>query len=1011
METIEPNDLSLGFVEALYADFLRDPQSVSEDWQKYFQKLAQEASGAGFRAKPQLGPNQRERGLFEKPDASSQANFSFGNTSGTSSNAPGNQAPLQNSSRSDIAALQERTDQMVRAYRVRGHLFARLDPLGQPPKGKISDLEPGFFGLKDEDLDKPVSGLSIFGPDSLTLRKVVDRLTNTYCRSIGVQFMHIDNAQVRSWLTDRMEGTENRSTLSREQQIDILTRLTDAAIFEEFIQKKYLGAKSFSLEGSESLIPLLNLAIEKAGEQKITEIVLGMAHRGRLNVLVNIMGKKPRDIFNEFEDAHPELALGRGDVKYHLGYSSEWNTAAGEKIHLSLCFNPSHLEFVNPVALGRLRAKQDRAKDENRDLGLAVLIHGDAAFAGEGIIQEILNMSELPGYRVGGTLHVILNNQIGFTTTPQEGRSSTYATDVAKLLQIPIFHVNGEDPEAVATVVNLAMDFRKKFKRDVVIDMYGYRRRGHNEGDEPSFTQPQLYNTIAKRKSVREGYLDHLLKLGGVTREESDRISAKRTEQLEEDLSVARRKEYTRTQEGPSRVWKGFIGGPEKNIEEVDTGITADRIRELMDKLTTLPADFTPHPKVEKILELRRQMGRGEKPLDWAAAEALAFASLSEEGFRLRLTGQDVQRGTFSHRHAVLHDIENGKTFMPLEHLSDKQGKVEIHNSPLCENGVLGFEYGYSLDCPKGFIIWEAQFGDFANVAQPIIDQFIVSGEEKWRRLSGLIMLLPHGMEGMGPEHSSARLERFLAQSAEDNIQVVNATTPAQYFHLLRRQMLRPWRKPLIVMTPKSLLRAARAVSPISDFIQQDFTSKEIIKNRFHRILPDTTLNDEQARKVTSVLLCSGKVYYDLEEERERLGRADIAILRLEQLYPLYTETLAKALAPFPDNLPVTWVQEESENMGAWRYLRVRFGEKLLGRFPFDVISRAASSSPATGSASSHKLEQKLILTKAFSPAAGAPKSEMVISDGPSAGKSDEKGNGNVTSKPDQKIVDSSKSR
>ncbi|MDB6035912.1 MAG: 2-oxoglutarate dehydrogenase, subunit, partial [Verrucomicrobiales bacterium] len=524
---------------------------------------------------------------------------------------------------------------------------------------------------------------------------------------------------------------------------------------------------------------------------------------------------------------------------------------------------------------------------------------------------------------------------------------------VAKMLQIPIFHVNGEDPEAVATVINLAMDFRKEFKRDVVIDMYGYRRRGHNEGDEPSFTQPQLYNTIARRKPVREGYLEHLLKLGGVTREEADRISAKRTEQLEEELSVARRKEFTRTQEGPSRVWKGYVGGPESGVKDVDTGIPAKRLGELMDKLNKLPSGFHPHPKVEKILELRRQMGQGEKPLDWASAEALAFASLTMDGFRIRMSGQDCQRGTFSHRHAVLHDIVDGSTYMPLQHLAENQSPVEIHNSPLTENGVLGFEYGYSLDTPKGIVIWEAQFGDFVNVAQPIIDQFIVSAEDKWKRLSGLVMLLPHGFEGMGPEHSSARLERFLAQAAEDNIQVVNASTPAQYFHLLRRQVLRQWRKPLIVMTPKSLLRLPRAVSPIED----------LATGGFQRILGDTTVRPDQVKQI---LMCSGKIYYDLDEEREKHARTDIAILRIEQLYPLYPQYLTKALAPYAEGTPVTWVQEEPENMGAWRYLLVRFGESLLGRHPFRGIHRAASSSPATGSASSHKLEQKQILAKAF---------------------------------------------
>ncbi len=936
MAGIEPNDLSLGFVEALYADFIRNPESVPEDWRRFFRDLPADSA---FRARPQLGPSHPSASLFSAAQAPSEA--------------AGARAAADDAGERRAAVLQDRVDSMVRAYRVRGHLFAQIDPLGLPPKGKVEDIEPGSFGLKEEDLDRPVSGMSIPGAATVTVRSLLERMQNTYCRSIGVQFMHIDNPKVRSWLTERMEGTENRMSLTREQQLGILTRLSDAVLFEEFIQKKYLGAKSFSLEGSESLIPLLDLAIEKAGTQRIDEIVLAMAHRGRLNVLANIMGKSPGDIFHEFEDKDPEALLGRGDVKYHLGYSSDWMAKNGHRIHLSLCFNPSHLEFVNPVAQGRLRAKQDRVGDARRERGLALLIHGDAAFAGEGILQEVLNMSELPGYRTGGSLHVVLNNQIGFTTSPVEGRSTTYATDVAKMLQIPIFHVNGEDPEAVAAVVNLAMDFRKTFQRDVVIDMYGYRRRGHNEGDEPGFTQPLLYRTIERRKSVREGYLEHLLKLGGVTREEADRIAAKRTEQLEELLSEARRKEYTRKQEGPSRVWKGVYGGLESSVKDVDTGVPIDRLGRLMEGLTRLPADFQPHPKVEKILEQRRLMGQGKRPLDWASAEALAFASLAASGTRIRLTGQDAQRGTFSQRHSVLHDVQNGRHWMPLQHLEGDQAPVEIWNSPLTENGVLGFEYGYSLDYPTSLVLWEAQFGDFVNVAQPIIDQFIASAEDKWKRLSGLVMLLPHGFEGMGPEHSSARLERFLTMSADDNWQVINPSTPAQYFHALRRQVVRPWRKPLVVMTPKSLLRLPAAVSALED----------LAKGTFQRYLGDTAIRPDRAARV---LLCSGKIYYELKEERERLGREDVAIVRLEQLYPLYPATLNEALSPYAEGTPVYWVQEDPENMGAWRYLRVRFGERLLGRYPFQGIHRPASSSPATGSASSHKLEQKQLLATAF---------------------------------------------
>ena len=607
-------------------------------------------------------------------------------------------------------------------------------------------------------MERRFSSETLHRDGPLTLREILDCLRNTYCRSIGVQFMHIDDLSTRRWLQERMEGTENRLKLGRDEQIRILTRLTDAVIFEEFIRKKFIGAKSFSLEGGESLIPLLELAIERGAEEGLDEIVLAMAHRGRLNVLANIIGKSPREIFREFEDSDPELYLGRGDVKYHLGYSNDWRTASGRKVHLSLCFNPSHLEFVNPVAVGRMRAKQDRVGDRERKRGMVLLIHGDASFAGEGGIQETLNLSQLDGYTVGGTLHVIVNNQIGFTTSPSEYRSTPYTTDVAKMLQSPIFHVNGEDPEAVARVVQLSMDFRRTFKRDVVIDMYCYRRLGHNEGDEPTFTQPVLYRAIERRKPVREGYLEHLLALGEVTREEADGIAARRREHLEKELSEARKEEYVPHPQTLSGVWEGYHGGPERRRDRSRDRSGSRAPSSLLQVQTHLPEGFHSHPKIERGIRLRREMAEGKRPLDWSVAEALAFASLATEGVRVRLTGQDTARGTFSQRHAVLHDFENGQLYVPLQHLSTDQATVEIYNSPLSELAALGFEYGYSLDCPDGLILWEAQFGDFYNAAQVIVDQFIASAEDKWRRLSGLVLLLPHGFEGMGPEHSSARL-------------------------------------------------------------------------------------------------------------------------------------------------------------------------------------------------------------------------------------------------------------
>jgi 2-oxoglutarate dehydrogenase E1 component len=924
------NSLSIEFIEGLYSDFLREPYSVPDEWREYFSAWA---NGAAPRRNG-FGPSFRPPGLF-----------SAGKAPAARTAAPENQASND---------MQHRVDRLVREYRVRGHVMAKIDPLDLP-RSYQPELEPYFHDFTEEDMDRTFVTGAIHGVSERTLREILELLRNTYCRSIGVQFMHIDDLAVRHWLLTRMEHTQNRIDLAREQQLAILSRLTDAVMFEEFIQKKYIGAKSFSLEGAESLIPLLDLTIEKAGSQGVREIVMAMAHRGRLNVLANIMGKRPREIFREFEDSAPDFRNGRGDVKYHLGYSSQWRTAAGKEIHLSLCFNPSHLEFVNPVALGRTRAKQDRNGDYQRTQTLTLLIHGDAAFAGEGVTQETLNLSQLTGYRTGGTLHVVVNNQIGFTTSPHEARSCNYATDVARMLQIPIFHVNGEDPEAVAAVVNIALDFRAAFQRDVVIDMYCYRRRGHNEGDEPAFTQPVLYQAIDKRKTVREGYLDHLLALGGVTREEADRMVSGRQEQLEEELRIARGNETLPRLQPMQGIWKSYLGGPDRLAPEVETKVDRARLASLLHAQTKLPNDFQPHPKVLRIIKSRQAMAAGSQPLDWAAAESLAFATLAVEGHRIRLSGQDCGRGTFSQRHAVLHDTRDGHRYIPLSRLEPGQAPVEIVNSPLSEVAVLGFDYGYSLDCPSGLVMWEAQFGDFVNVAQVIIDQFLTSAEDKWRRLSGLVLLLPHGFEGMGPEHSSARLERFLLLAAEDNIQIVNLTTPAQYYHCLRRQVLRRWAKPLVMMTPKSLLRHPNCISTLDD----------LANGSFQRFLPDDSPNRNPVRRV---LMCSGKIYYDLAAERLQGNHEDVAILRLEQLYPLSDEVIAEAMKPYADGTPVVWVQEEPENMGAWRHLLVRFGDRLLDRWPFRGVCRHTASSPATGSFTRHKLEQSGLIAEAFGP-------------------------------------------
>ena len=914
-----PAPANVAYVEDLHADWCRDPASVSTDWRAYFERAARNG-GAWSRAEQGI---QRVVPLFN---------------------------PRRHAR--DTGPHSPRIEQLLRAFRVRGHLGANVNPLGDTP-ALPDELHYSAHGFSEGDLDRAFFCEIIAEQSPRPLREIIDQLRATYCRYIGVQYMHIDDFKVRRWLQERMEPMANRRHVARETQLRILTKLTDAVIFEEFVRRKFLGAKTFSLEGCESLVPLLDLAIEKAGGQGVREIVIGMAHRGRLNVLANILGKSARQIFHEFVDDEPEKYMGGGDVKYHLGYSNDWESADGNKVHLSLCFNPSHLEYINPVALGRVRAKQDRVGDTTRDECMGLLIHGDAAFAGEGIVPETINLSQLDGYATGGTLHVVINNQIGFTTGPGEARSSRYCTEVARMLQTPVFHVNGENPEAVAQCLEVAMDFRQQFRRDVFIDMYGYRRLGHNESDEPAFTQPLLYRAIRARKSVRDGYLDHLLKLKGINREEADEIADRRRAYLESELNEAKDESYQPPDETKRGVWvrNKFYGGPEATVKSPETGVPRAKLKRLIDALTSPPKNFKPHPKLAKIQEHWVTMGTGEAPITWAAAETLALGSVATEGFRVRLSGEDCQRGTFSHRHAVLHDYETGRTWCPLQHLTEDQAPVDIINSPLSEAGVMGFDYGYSLDCPDGLILWEAQFGDFVNAAQVIIDQFISSGEDKWNRLSGLVLLLPHGFEGMGPEHASARIERCLQLCAEDNIQVAQPTTPAQYFHLLRRQVVRPWRKPLVIFTPKSLLRHHECVSSIN----------ELARGRFHHVLGD----DRQIKTPRRLLLSSGKVHYELAHFREEQQIEDVALLRLEQYYPWRDERLAKILAKYPAKTELVWVQDEPENMGAWRWLRPHL-ERVIGDRRLKVASRVESASPATGSAAAHKLEQQQLLEDAF---------------------------------------------
>lgn len=907
------NITSQTYIDALYEEYLRDPSSLAAEWQQYFRDFQPLASGAA------------------------------------------NGRPPPRDSVSEAVVLQDRVDQLVRGFRVRGHLEAKLDPLGMP-RATNAELNPESYGLQPEDFKRQVSSRTIGGADVRTLEELIEQMRTTYCRSIGAQFMHIDDHEVRSWLQERMERSQNRIQLDRPTQLRILNKLTDAVIFEEFVRKKFVGAKTFSLEGAETLIPLLDLCIEKSAAQGVREIVLGMAHRGRLNVLANILGKRTQNIFWSFDDPDPESNRGGGDVLYHMGYSNDYATSRGNKVHISLCFNPSHLEFVNAVALGRCRSKQDRNADANRTRCLTVLIHGDASFIGEGIVQETLNLSQLPGYQVGGTMHVIVNNQIGFTTHAHEARSTTYASDVAKMLQIPIFHVNGEDPEAVAQVVELSMEFRSRFQRDVVIDMYCYRRLGHNESDEPRFTQPLMYKLIDARPTIRDSYLKHLLKLQGITQEEADRIATARRSALEQDLEATRQTQFSSDSQSLAGYWNGYYGGPERIEDDGLTGVDPGRLSQVLRGLGQIPADFVLNKKLERMIAARLEMADGQRPLDWATAELAAFGTLAVEGHGVRLTGQDCERGTFSQRHGVLIDSETGNKHFPLQQLSADQATVEIYNSPLSEAGVLGFEYGYSLDAPESLILWEAQFGDFWNVAQVIVDQFISSAEDKWRRLSGLVMLLPHGFEGAGPEHCSARLERFLTLAAEHNFQVTNPSTAAQYFHLLRRQVIRKWRKPLIVLTPKSLLREPAVMSPFEEFTT----------GRFQRVLGDPRA--AEIHNPAKIVLCSGKIGIDLLKAREERGIDDLAILRFEQLYPFPKADLTRLLNHYSTGTPVFWVQEEPRNMGAWTYLRMKWDEQdLSSEWVLSGITRPESASPSTGSKKTHAIEQQELMDQALS--------------------------------------------
>ena len=904
-----PTHANSDVIEAAYSTWLANPDSVDPTWRAFFQ---------GF----SLGSN------------------------GTSLGNAGAAAAIIDSSK------QAQVLRLINAYRAHGHMQAHLDPLSPPP-APFSRLNYQHFGLTEADLGESFAVGNFKEGGQLKLRTLITALNETYCGHIGVEYLHMQDLDARDWLQRHMEAAHNRPSFARDQKVRILRRLFKAELFEKFLHTRFVGQKRFSLEGGETMIAAFDALIEHCPEVGVEEIVMGMAHRGRLSVLTNIL-RKPFDIlFEQFSENYiPHAVGGDGDVKYHLGYEAELMTASGKTIEVRLAANPSHLEIVNPVVEGKARARQRIRGDVDRRRVLPFLIHGDAAFAGQGVVPEALNFSQLPGYRTGGTVHFVINNQIGFTTLPSDARSTRYCTDVAKMIEAPIFHVNGDDPEAVCYVTRLALEFRVRFQRDVVIDMYCYRRHGHNEADEPAFTQPVLYKKIATHPLISTPYSERLVLEDTLSQQGSEAIKAEYTAAMEASFEKAKAAEAASQAAGHAN--SPFAGStaifqPGYSYAPVSTGVSAKVIAKVVAGLTKVPANFKVNPKIKRLLDARTQSHKDGGPVDWGFGEALAFGSLLVEGTPIRLSGQDCERGTFSHRHAVLYDSDTREKYVPLLNIDEKQERFCVYNSHLSEAAVLGFDYGYSLDYPRMLCIWEAQFGDFANGAQVVIDQFIASSESKWQRMSGMVLLLPHGYEGQGPEHSSARLERFLQLCAEDNIQVANITTPANYFHALRRQMKRDFRKPLIVMSPKSLLRLPAAVSKIAEFTTGSF--QEII-------------DDVQAPKAAKrLILCSGKVYYDLDAYRTANKVADTAIVRVEQLYPLHKDHLAQIAKSYGD-AKLVWCQEESQNNGAWSFIAPQL-EEIFGR-KAAYAGRDASASPAVGSLAVHKRELAAFLKDAF---------------------------------------------
>ena len=937
-------------IEQFYTQYLQDPSSVDPSWRRLFDAEGGIGSGDGApeRAAAALAQNEQTMGLPEpRPAAASPAE---------SADADG---PVQAETIDSIRALM-----MIRAYRVRGHLIASLDPLGLEGERHHPELDPKSYGFSETDYDRPIYVDGVLGLKRATLREVLAILKQTYCGRIGVEFMHIQYPDRKAWVQRMMEGERNRQSLSRGEKTEILRHLHEAEGFERFLDVKYAGAKRFSLEGSESVIPALEAVIAQSARHGVEEIVIGMAHRGRLNVLTSIMGKSYAAVFSEFQGGETSAGdvQGSGDVKYHLGASADRVLEDGRPLHISLTPNPSHLEAVNPVVLGKVRAKQAMRRDKARERVTGLLIHGDAALAGQGTCSEVFELSQLRGYRTGGTVHIVINNQIGFTTSPSQARTSPYPSEVAKIIQAPIFHVNGDDPEAVVRVCQIAADYRQQFKADVVVDIFCYRRHGHNEGDEPAFTQPAMYRAVGEQPTTRQIYTEQLVAEGVLTVGDADRMMETFRARLETELEASKSYRPNKADwlEGD---WADIEAAP-RDERPGDTAVAPEVLAEIGQAITRVPPNFAVHPRIRRQLEEKRRALEAGGPIDWATAEALAFGSLLLEGKPIRLSGQDCSRGTFSQRHAGLVDQENEGRYIPLNNIRTDQAKLKLADSLLSEAGVLGFEYGHSIADPNALAIWEAQFGDFANGAQVIIDQFVAAGEAKWLRMSGLVMLLPHGFEGQGPEHSSARLERYLQLYADGNIQVVNCSTPASYFHVLRRQLRRSFRKPLIAMSPKSLLRHKRCVSRLEEMSGGA---------RFHRVIgeADPAITPERARRV---VFCSGKVYYDLLAAREERGIDDVALLRLEQIAPFPSRSLMVEVAKHGE-AEVVWCQEEPENMGAWSFVASRI-EQVLTELDGAVrrpryVGRAPTASPATGFLVAHQRQQRALIHEALDGEAG----------------------------------------